>query len=164
LFGYRLLPGGSDGEFRFYLAVRTGKSYRAQILVDAQSEILSLYVFLTDDPLYPVELQESVMELASRTAEVVVFGSVCVQVDSGAVLFKDAFDCSGLPATPDHIARWLNHSAFPIALFETAYLKLLSGRGNAYAALQAALIEQGAHEGKSVSEATRRALIMLVTD
>jgi hypothetical protein len=158
VFGYELLPGSCEDDYRFKLVIASGTSYRAQIVTHDDTQVATLAVFLTDAPLYHVSYRKLVYELAYRMSEVVVFGGIAIQVESGAVIFKNAFDANAINPSVPAISRWLNQSAFPLSVFRRAYSKILDGT-EAYPALQAALIEGNSSARTVVSKATRRALM-----
>jgi hypothetical protein len=160
LLGYKFLPGTSEDDLRFSLIVKSGKSYRAQVLIYEDMKAATLSVFLTDD-MYHASQKKAVFELGHRVSELLVFGGICVQAESGAILYTHGFDAGAIAPSPASISRWLNQSAFPVALFEKAYNRLKADQAGAYSALKAAQIELGADDHHGVFDDTRRVLLRM---
>lgn len=157
-YGYRILPGSSN-DVRFHIRITSGSDFRSQlILYHEKTDIAVLTVFLTDLQ-YPVSKQSQVYELADLINEKIVIGSLVTRLDDGCIYFRNSFDGREIELAAESFTRFLSASAFPVALWERAYEKLLNGRGWPTDCLNAALIELDANDSKIVSRGTRRAIL-----
>ena len=115
-FGYAYTAKG--GDYRFHIAVKGGARFRTQLLVTEEA-VIRKWVFLTDKP-YKKERQLWVRQAAEVLNTTLVFGSLILQEDTGAIIFRDALQLFEEPS-PEDIEAFLNRCATPVQLWVCAY-------------------------------------------
>jgi hypothetical protein len=150
-FGYDYLASPSANDIRFESVIEKGKpTWRSQILIDEEHELVRLFIFLTDE-WYLAHRRLWVAELAARSSDALAIGSIEFDWDTGSAHYRNSLDLRGTDTTPHAIGiRLLNPSAFTVRLWDRAYGCVSSPKITPKEALEAALIAMGVNERGSV--------------